>query len=111
MAISPVSVTNAYQAASRIAGGAQQQTSAAASATSAAAANAGDFGALLQNALDGAAQTMKAGEIAAAQGAAGQADIVKVVNAVNAAELTLDTVVAVRDKVIGAYQDILKMPI
>ncbi len=111
MAISPVTVTNAYQAAQRIAGGAAQQAPAA-TATGAATANIGtDFGALLQNALDGATQTMKAGEIAAAQGAAGQADIVKVVNAVNAAELTLDTVVAVRDKVIGAYQDILKMPI
>ena len=35
----------------------------------------------------------------------------QVVNAVNAAELTLETVVAVRDKVIAAYQDIMKMPI
>jgi flagellar hook-basal body complex protein FliE len=33
------------------------------------------------------------------------------VTAVNNAELTLDTVVAIRDKVIGAYQDIMKMPI
>jgi len=47
----------------------------------------------------------------AAQGAAGQGDIVQVVNAVNAAELTLETVVAIRDKVISAYQDIMRMPI
>ena len=40
-----------------------------------------------------------------------QADIVDVVNAVNSAELTLDTVVAVRDKVIAAYQTIMQMPI
>jgi flagellar hook-basal body complex protein FliE len=33
------------------------------------------------------------------------------VNAVNSAELTLDTVVAVRDKVIAAYQNIMQMPI
>ena len=32
-------------------------------------------------------------------------------SAVNSAELTLDTVVAVRDKVIAAYQSIMKMPI
>ena len=31
--------------------------------------------------------------------------------AVTAAELTLETVVAIRDKVISAYQDIIKMPI
>jgi flagellar hook-basal body complex protein FliE len=42
---------------------------------------------------------------------AGKADIVDVVNAVNQAELTLDTVVAVRDKVVSAYQSILNMPI
>ena len=41
----------------------------------------------------------------------GKADIVDVVNAVNQAELTLNTVVAVRDKVVAAYQSIMNMPI
>ena len=41
----------------------------------------------------------------------GKANIVDVVNSVNAAELTLDTVVAVRDKVVAAYQSIMNMPI
>lgn len=44
-------------------------------------------------------------------GLAGKADIRDVVSAVTNAEVTLQTVVAVRDKVIGAYNDILKMPI
>jgi flagellar hook-basal body complex protein FliE len=30
---------------------------------------------------------------------------------VNAAEMTLETVVAIRDRVIAAYQDIMRMPI
>jgi flagellar hook-basal body complex protein FliE len=34
-----------------------------------------------------------------------------VVAAVHAAEITLQTVVAVRDRMISAYQDILRMPI
>jgi flagellar hook-basal body complex protein FliE len=55
--------------------------------------------------------TMHTGEVAAAQGATGQGDVVQVVNAVTAAELTLETVVAIRDRVISAYQDIMKMPI
>ncbi len=55
--------------------------------------------------------TMKQGEAMAIKQVAGQADIVDVVNAVNQAELTLDTVVAVRDKVIQAYQSIMQMPI
>ena len=54
---------------------------------------------------------MKTGETMAAKQVTGKADMVSVVNAVNAAELTLDTVVAVRDKVIQAYQSIMNMPI
>ena len=37
--------------------------------------------------------------------------LVDVVSAVNQAEITLDTVVAVRDKVVQAYQSIMNMPI
>ena len=54
---------------------------------------------------------MRQGETMAAKQITGQADIVDVVNAVNAAEMSLDTVVAVRDKVIQAYQSIMNMPI
>lgn len=45
------------------------------------------------------------------QGIAKQADLVDVVSAVSNAELTLQTVVTVRDRVIQAYQDIIRMPI
>lgn len=45
------------------------------------------------------------------QAVAGKADLNQVVTAVTNAEVTLQTVVAVRDKVIAAYQDILRMPI
>ncbi len=43
--------------------------------------------------------------------AAGKSDIVDVVTAISAAESSLETVVAVRDQVIQAYQEILRMPI
>jgi flagellar hook-basal body complex protein FliE len=43
--------------------------------------------------------------------AGGQADIVDVVTAIAAAETQLQTVIAVRDQVISAYQEILRMPI
>lgn len=52
-----------------------------------------------------------ASERLSAQAVAGKADINEVVLAVSNAEVTLQTVVAVRDKVISAYQDILRMPI
>ncbi len=54
---------------------------------------------------------MKQGEQMAANQVAGKASIVDVVSAVNQAEMTLDTVVAVRDKVVQAYQSIMNMPI
>jgi flagellar hook-basal body complex protein FliE len=43
--------------------------------------------------------------------ATGKANINDVVMAVSSAELTLQTVTAVRDRVISAYQEIMRMPI
>jgi flagellar hook-basal body complex protein FliE len=41
----------------------------------------------------------------------GKADLQQVVEAVTAAELGLSTVTAVRDRVVAAYQEIMRMPI
>jgi flagellar hook-basal body complex protein FliE len=71
----------------------------------------GSFTNFLSDALKDSVSTIKQGEQAATQQAAGKANIVDVVNAVNNAEITLDTVVAVRDKVVAAYQSIMNMPI
>ncbi|HWA31436.1 MAG TPA: flagellar hook-basal body complex protein FliE [Rhizomicrobium sp.] len=102
MPIAPAAASAAYQAMAKIGG-----TSSAASG----AASTQGFGDFLSHAMKDAIGSMKAGETAAAQQAAGTGDIVNVVNAVNQAEITLDTVVAVRDKVIQAYQSIMQMPI
>ena len=50
-------------------------------------------------------------ETTSAKALVDQADIVDVATAVTNAEAVVETVVTVRDKVIGAYNDILKMPI
>lgn len=42
---------------------------------------------------------------------AGKGDLSDIVSAVSQAEATLQTVVAIRDRVIQAYQDIMRMPI
>ncbi len=55
--------------------------------------------------------TMQAGEQASIQGLQGQVDAQSVVEAVAAAELTLQTVTAVRDRVVEAYQELIRMPI
>jgi flagellar hook-basal body complex protein FliE len=100
--VAPLAGVAAYQATAKLGG----------AAASGAAQGAGSsFGDFLTGAMKDAIGTMKQGEQAAAQQAAGKGDMVSVVNAVNQAELTLDTVVAVRDKVIQAYQSIMQMPI
>ena len=70
-----------------------------------------DFGAMVKDALqDTAAATTKAENMTTAA-VAGKVDMIDVVSAVNEAQMSLQTVVAVRDEVIRAYQDILRMPI
>ncbi|MEL7486318.1 MAG: flagellar hook-basal body complex protein FliE [Pseudomonadota bacterium] len=86
----------------------------AASATGAerpASSSAPDFSALVRNAVAETSQSLKAGEAAAASVAAGEASLVDVVTAISAAEVTLETAVAVRNRVIEAYQEIMRMPI
>ena len=103
--VAPLAASAAYQAMSKIG------TGAATGAQSTAAPAGTGFGDFLSGALKDAVGNIKAGEQMATQQATGKADIVNVVSAVNQAELTLDTVVAVRDKVIQAYQSIMQMPI
>lgn len=69
------------------------------------------FGDVLGGVLKDALKTGKEAEMKAASLVQGKGDLVDVVSAVNAAEMSLETVVAIRDKVIAAYQDILRMPI
>lgn len=69
------------------------------------------FGDLVRKAAESAVDTLKQGEQASLQGVMGKADIAQVAAAVANADATLQTIVAVRDRVIGAYQDIIKMTI
>jgi flagellar hook-basal body complex protein FliE len=69
------------------------------------------FGAVLQAGVGHAVQGLRAGEQAAMSGLLGKAGVQDVVEAVNAAELGLQKVTAVRDRVISAYQEIMRMPI
>jgi flagellar hook-basal body complex protein FliE len=69
------------------------------------------FGALLEGGLQATAQAGRSAEVASAGAVTKTTDLVDVVTAVNNAEITLETVVAVRDRMISAYQEILRMPI
>lgn len=70
-----------------------------------------DFSSMVKNFAEGAVEVGKASERQAAAASVGQADLNQVVLAVAEAETTLNTVVAIRDKVIEAYREILRMPI
>jgi flagellar hook-basal body complex protein FliE len=70
-----------------------------------------NFGDFLSGAIKDSVNTIRQGEQAATAQVAGKANLVDVVQQVNQAELTLDTVVAVRDKVVQAYQSIMNMAI
>ncbi|MCK7611272.1 flagellar hook-basal body complex protein FliE [Roseibium sediminicola] len=59
----------------------------------------------------GAIDKVKQGEAAAIAGVDGQASVQQVVEAVMAAESTLQTAIAIRDKVVSAYQEISRMSI
>jgi flagellar hook-basal body complex protein FliE len=74
-------------------------------------AGAADFSSVLKGALGGGVEAGKAAETQALAAAAGKADIVDVVTAVAESEAALETLVAVRDRVIAAYEDIMRMPI
>jgi flagellar hook-basal body complex protein FliE len=69
------------------------------------------FSEVLQQVAKDAVDTTRKAETASLQAVEGKADLQQVVNAVTAAELTVQTVTAVRDRVISAYQEILRMPI
>ncbi len=55
--------------------------------------------------------TLREGEETVKAGLAGRADPQAVVEALAATELAVQTAVAVRDKVVEAYQEILRMPV
>ena len=69
------------------------------------------FAEMVNDAVTNAIDIGRKGEAMSAQGIAGQADLREVVTAVTNAEMTLHTALAIRDRVIKAYQDIVSMPI
>ena len=81
----------------------------------------GTSGAAFSEALAAAAgemaESLRAGEVASRQALTGagpgasRGDVQSVVEALTSAEMALQTAVAVRDRVVEAYQEVLRMPI
>lgn len=71
----------------------------------------GSFANVLRDAVQGVAEQGRATEARAQAFANGRADLVDVVTAVAETEVALETMVSVRDRMIQAYEEIMRMPI
>jgi flagellar hook-basal body complex protein FliE len=104
---SPLSATNAYAAMARLA----DPSGTAGVAKAATGGEAGGFAQMLKDTLHSVAETGRKSDTQMQGLAKGKADLVNVVTAVSETEVAIDAVVAVRDRVIQAYEDIMRMPI
>ncbi len=69
------------------------------------------FSSVLKHAIDGLNDIGRKSDAQMMAAANGKSDMVDVATAVSQTEVAIDAVVAVRDKVIAAYQEIMRMPI
>lgn len=69
------------------------------------------FGDLIKDAGKSSLDTLRKSEEMSAKAISGDGNIAEVVNAITQAEVTLQTIVAVRDRMMSAYQEIMRMPI
>jgi len=105
-AINPNAALGAYKAASQMGAG-----SAGGGVDLMAEKSGPSFGDVLKAATQGTINAQKASEKASADVVLGKADLTDVVNAVNNAETTLNMFLAVRDKMIDAYNNISRTQI
>jgi len=97
---------NAYAALARL-----TNPSGAAGAGLGGAAGEGSFSAALKDAIGSVVEAGRNSDRQARSMAAGNANVVDVVTAVAETEVAVQALVSVRDKVIQAYEEIMRMPI
>lgn len=100
--INPAGVANAY---------ARVQSGAAGQVGASQAGSGTGFGDALSRALGGVVEAGHQADAQSMQAIAGQGNLTDVVTAVSKAELALQSAVAIRDRVVQAYQDVMRMPI
>jgi flagellar hook-basal body complex protein FliE len=70
-----------------------------------------DFGSMVTSTIASAVENIRAGEAAGAAGITGKAPLQEVVDKMIAAEHSLQTAIAVRDKIVAAYLEVSRMTI
>ena len=103
--ITPALAAKAYAAAQA------HSASDAAGVAGAGSATAPSFGEILNNVMADTVKTSRNAETQMIAGVQGKADLVDVVTAISSAQASLETVLAVRDQVISAYQEVMRMQI
>jgi flagellar hook-basal body complex protein FliE len=73
--------------------------------------NGPSFGALLKDAVGSVLEAGKASDAQQRAMVAGKANMVDVVTAVSETEVAVEALVSVRDRMIQAYEEIMRMPI
>ena len=106
--VAPLLAAKAYAA---VQAQAANIASSVAPTNNATAGGAHGFGDILKSAMSDAMSASKNAETQMIANAKGKADMVDVVTALSSAQASLETVMAVRDQVIAAYQQIMQMPI
>lgn len=101
-----LSAANAYNLAQRL----TNQTQSDQTLQQAAEAKP-DFGAMVKDGVNGVLERGHVAEQTSTAMINGKADVVDVVTAVAETEVALETMVSVRDRVISAYEEIMRMPI
>lgn len=95
----------------RTEGAAPVQRASQPAVTSAVAGPATDFGDVMAQLAASVRTSLRTGEATAIQGIQGKASTQQVVEAVMSAEQSLQTAIAVRDKVVAAYLELSRMAI
>ena len=108
MAVSFNAATAAYTNAARIF---EQGAKGQAPAPASSAGVGGDFASVLADAVQGVVETGKVADAKSMDLVNGKGDVVDVVTAISQTEIAIETMVTVRDRVISAYEEIMRMPI
>jgi flagellar hook-basal body complex protein FliE len=105
---SPISAANAYAKLARLA---DPSAGLGLGKAAGGASQGSSFGAMVKEAVGSVVAAGKKSDGLAQGMAAGKANIVDVVTAVTETEVAIESLVSVRDKVIQAYEEIMRMPI
>jgi flagellar hook-basal body complex protein FliE len=102
---SPTAAANAYASLARL------TESSGLTKTAGESSSGPNFGEMVKEAIGSLTQASRASDAQSQAMAAGKANIVDVVTAVTETEVAIEAMVSVRDKVIQAYEEIMRMPI